>query len=449
MSSIFNPHNIAVIGVSESQSNIGKNIIHNLTEFQFKGQVYLVGKSGGSVYGQPILRSVHDIPGKIDLAMILIRADYVPDIAVQCGEKGISVLVIGSAGFSESGPKGADLEYRLKEICNKYGMRIVGPNCMGLVNMHNGLCLPFTIESRQILANGPVGIIGQSGTIAMDYARHLSKMGLGVSKIASIGNKLDLDEVDFLEDYLQDDETQIVYLYLESFSRGRAFFELARTAKKPIIVHKSNTSEFTQAVATSHTNALAANDMIVNSVLRQSGVIRVQDLDDFINCLKVLQLPRLKGNRLAVISLGGYAADECHRKGFVLQPLPSDFKVWLKENSGATVLSAINPIVLDNPHIEKIYPKLFAKLSALPNIDGILYDIGHTPVFAMLREYSNWFRQLNGICLKSKKPIYIRMPIYNTPVAPEITRHLKVPFFKSTTALFEAIRKVTQAHKMS
>ena len=232
MEKFFYPRSVAVIGVSVNRNNLGKNIIRNLINFNFTGSFYAVSQERGSLAGNPIYPSVSEIPDEIDLALILVRAQDVVDVAEQCGKKGIRRVIISSAGFSESGSEKETLDKNLREICDNYGIRVVGPNCMGLANTDNGLCLPFTPEIPDLWQKGPLGIISQSGTVAVEYARRASVEKVGVSKMASIGNKFDLDEVDYLEYFLKDSETQIIFLYLESFSRGRKF-SIIQSSKSP------------------------------------------------------------------------------------------------------------------------------------------------------------------------------------------------------------------------
>ncbi len=170
MKQFFYPKSIAVIGVADHPANLAKNIIQNLMTFHYEGAVYAVGRENGTVFEKPIYGTVLEIPEDIDLATVLVPAGDVPEVAENCGQKGIHRMVIGSAGFSEVAPEREALDQKLRRICRKYGIRVVGPNCMGLENTDNGLCLPFTSELPETWKQGPLGIISQSGTVAMDCA---------------------------------------------------------------------------------------------------------------------------------------------------------------------------------------------------------------------------------------------------------------------------------------
>jgi acetate---CoA ligase (ADP-forming) len=451
MEKFFYPSSVAVIGVADIPVNLGKNIIENLIKLNFTGSFYAVGRETGNVAGNPIYKSVSEIPYEIDLAMILVPARDVPGVAEECGKKGIRRLVISSAGFSESGPEKETLDRNLRQICDHYNIRVVGPNCMGLVNMDNGLCLPFTPEVPGLWQKGPLGIISQSGTVAMEYARRASVEKVGVSKVASIGNKFDLDEVDYLEYYLKDTDTQIIFLYLEGFSRGRELFDLARFSEKPILLHKSNTSELSRTIARSHTNALADDDEVTESALRQAGMIRVKSLEETFNCIKVLLLPELAGNRMAVLSTGGgigvQAADACHENGFELPSLPNDIKELLKARGRAGIISPTNPIDLGDIYDPNTYPTLFDKLIQADTIDGIYFDPGCVPMPSLIDYFIEVFRYLNEVNARSSKPVFVRVPLFDYPGVSRLIEHMKIPLFQSLPGAFEAMRKVMEAKK--
>jgi acyl-CoA synthetase (NDP forming) len=451
MHRFFDPSSVVVIGVSDSPSNMGRNIFRNLMKFAFKGDLYAVGAKAGTVFGHPIYGSVLNIQAEIHLAVIMVKAEQVPAIAEDCGKKGIKRLVISSSGFAEKGRDGLGAENLLRKVCSQYGIRVIGPNCMGIVNMENGLFLPFSDESPDLWKKGPVGIISQSGTVALDYARHISNEKLGVSRVASIGNKFDMDEVDFLEYYLADDETKIIFLHLESFSRGRAFYELACTSQKPILIHKSNTSPLSQTIARSHTNALANDDRVADFAINQAGMIRVGSLEEFLDTAKVLHLPPLKEDRLAVLSVGGgigvMAADQCKKNGFGLPRLPRDFLDWLKSQGRAGVISPTNPIDTGDIHNFDCYPLIFDRLMEFENIDGVFYDVGHTPISPYIKQYMQIAQYLNQANKRFSKPLYVRMPVYDHPGISELIESLDFPFFRSLPGAFQAMGRVRDAQK--
>ena len=291
MKRIFSPDSIVVIGVSERPDNLARNIIANLRTFRYQGDLYAVGLRKGEVFGIPIVDSLDMVPDNLDLAVILTPADTVPDLMDTCGRKGIQRLVIESAGFSEFSDEGRRLEERLLEIAHKWNIRFVGPNCISVINLETGVCLPFGLISPEIVRRGPVSIIAQSGGVSLTYLGLLSKTGVGVNKVVSIGNKTDLNETDYLEYLLDDEETEIVSLYLESISDGRRLMDLARSSSKPVIIHKANRGKASQGVAFSHTAALADDDRIVDAAFKQTGILRAGGFQDMAAIAQGLSLP--------------------------------------------------------------------------------------------------------------------------------------------------------------
>jgi acetyltransferase len=212
---IFYPDSIVVIGVSERPENLARTIVANLVAFGYKGRLFAVGRREGFVQGIPIAASLDQVPDGLDLAVILTPAATVPDLMETCGRKGIRRVVIESGGFSEYSQEGRRLEQQLLEIARRWGIRFVGPNCISVVNLENGLCLPFGTMSAADVKLGPVSVVSQSGGVSLTYVDRFCTAGGGVNKAVSIGNKTDLDETDYLAYLLQDPGTEVVCLYLE------------------------------------------------------------------------------------------------------------------------------------------------------------------------------------------------------------------------------------------
>ena len=236
--------------------------------------------------------------------------------------------MIESAGFSELGDERRNLEEQVVAAAHKYGIRFIGPNCIGVINKENGLAIPF-MPFRDTFNLGSFSIISQSGGVGGALLNTLTAEHLGFNKFASVGNKLDTDENDLLEYFLEDKGTATIFLYLEGIADGRRLMEIASRSKKPILVHKSNTSRASTRIARSHTGSLSASEEVVNAAYRQCGIQRVTDMGSTILALKAHSLPPMRGNRLAVVSRSGghavIAADAATKYDFVLQPFPEDF----------------------------------------------------------------------------------------------------------------------------
>lgn len=348
MYKIFYPDSVVVIGVSERPDNLAANIIRNLLEFGYSGDIYAVGLRSGEVHGVPILTSVEALPDGVNLAVILTPAATVPGLLDTCGRKGIRRAVIESGGFGEFSEAGRKLEEQVREVARRWSIRFVGPNCISVVNVENGLCLPFTTLDRQAVKLGPVSVLAQSGGVSVTYLHLLSEAGLGVNKVVSMGNKADLDEVDYLTYLIEDPGTEVICLYLESIEGGRRLIELAASSPKPVIVQKANTGQMSARIAFSHTAALANDDRIVGAALRQAGIAHARSFQDAVTLALGFTLPPVRGNDLFIISRSGghavVAADVAEAYGFHLPPVPDDFLVKVRSLFRADVIALTNPI---------------------------------------------------------------------------------------------------------
>jgi acetyltransferase len=350
MEKIFNPESLLVVGVSNRADNLARNILRNLQNFGYRGEVYALGREATVVEGVAVGTSYDELPQAIDLAVILTPAVHAVEALDACGRKGITRAVVESGGFSEHSAAGAGLERDLIKTAEQHGIRVVGPNCISVVNLETGLCLPFALLSPESLRAGPVAVIAQSGGISITYLERLGRAGIGVSKAVSIGNKADFDETDYLEYLLEDPKTSVVVLYLESIGEGRRLYDLACRSTKPIVIQKANRSQASETIAYSHTAALADNDRIVQGVFEQAGVIRSESFRDTIAILKGLSLPPVHGPELVILSRSGghavVAADCALQNGFELASLPEAFVQEVERHFRADVIHLSNPLDL-------------------------------------------------------------------------------------------------------
>lgn len=407
MKKFFEPQSVAIVGVSESSDNLSRRIALNLQEFDFNGIIYLVGQRGGRAFGRRIYKSVSDIPDQVDLAVILIPARVVPEALEECGQKGIQRVVIESAGFSELGPEGKQLEEKIRQIAARYQIRFIGPNCIGVINAYNGLCVTFP-GLKNVFQKGGISIITQSGGVGLDYLNMLASESLGLAKFASIGNKLDINECDVLEYFVDDPQTGIICMYLESISDGPRLMDIARRSEKPILLHKSNIGQMAREIAASHTAALGGDDSVVSAALRQVDVVRFSASHTLLNFLKVLPLPPMKGNRLAVLSRSGghavIAADACEKAGFELVRFPEPFLREIEKHFRAKVIRLTNPLDLGDLFDYEVYTRIVDETLRLPQVDGMIFL--HTYVSAMEREHSRAFlKRLEELSFQHQKPV--------------------------------------------
>ncbi len=440
MHKLFSAQSVVVVGVSESEDNLGKNIVSNLVRFGYQGKIHAVGPRGGEVLGRPIHRSVAELPGPVELAVILTPARFIPEILAQCGEKGIERAVVESGGFREMGPEGEAIEKQVVEICSRFGIRFVGPNCIGVVNTRTGLYTPF-IDLPTPYRPGKASVFAQSGGVGLSFGERLSFSGIGVNKIVSMGNKLSLDETDFLTFLLGDPETEIIYFYLEDFKRGREFVEAARGSSKPVILHKSNTSPLSRAIAQSHTAALAGDDAVTDAVCREAGIVRVHSVAEAINAMRGFSMPLLKGRNLAVISRSGghavVAADACARHGFHLPPLGERLLEIVRERLRAGVIRLGNPMDLGDLYDLPFYLNVVEGALRQDDIHGAIF----IQVSQMLveREASRHLLQdLWKLSIRYGKPIALVVEIpFQERV--HLWETLEFPFFLEPVEAVEAL----------
>ena len=375
MRTVFYPRKLAVIGVSESRDNMGKNIVQNLLDHHFQGEVFPVGPKGGNISGLKIYPSVMDIQDEIDFAAIITPAVTVPELVGQCGKKGSRAIYIATGGFREFKRENVDLEAEILSQARKYGVRLIGPNCIGVINSEIGLCLPF--QPLPQLKIGPISILSQSGGVANSYLMHLFEENIGINKWVSMGNKLDLEETDFLPYMIEDPWTQVICIHSEGLNKGRKLLELAQSSSKPIILHKVNRFETTAQVADSHTAAIANDNRIIDAICLQGGIIRAETIQNAVNYAKVFLLPKLTGNRLAVITRSGghgvIAADFCAEYGFEMPPYEDDYLKKVQEFFRAKVIKTANPLDLGDLWNFESYRYILENALRQEQFDGMLF----------------------------------------------------------------------------
>ena len=350
MDKLFSPRSIAIIGISPRPGNLGQGVLLNLRDHGYSGEIYLVGRSGDECGGLPVHRSVDALPHGIDLAVILTPAPTVPDYLDACGQQGIRWACIESGGFGEFSAGGPDLQTRVVEVAQRWGIRFTGPNGLGVINLEDGVCVPFSPMTKDWVRRGRVSVLAQSGGLIQHANWLLAAAGMGINKGVSMGNKVDLNEADFLEYLLDDENTDVIWLYLEGLSDGRRLLELARSSSKPIIMLKAGRGQASQQILRSHTAALASDDRVVSAAARQAGILRVDDFRHMVNLTKAFALPPVQGDDLLVFSRSGgtavMAADAAEAHGFHLIDIPPSFAEEIRRHNRADVIMPTNPVDL-------------------------------------------------------------------------------------------------------
>jgi acyl-CoA synthetase (NDP forming) len=444
MREIFYPKSVAVIGVSEKPDNLGRNIIANLIDFGFDGIVYPVGPSGGFIQTHRIYRSISDIPDQIDLAVILTPAHTVPNVMEECGQKGVHSAIIETAGFREYGEQGLHLEQQIIQMARQYGIRFLGPNCVGVVNLENGFSVPFLRVSKPATP-GEVSLISQSGGVGFSVLNLMGNEGIGFNKFVSVGNMLDLTAEDVLEYMLDDSGTKVIFLYLESLRDGRRLMEIACRSTKPILVFKSNIGRLGKVIAASHTAALSSDDKVAEAAFKQADIMRVHDATSMLNNLKALRLPPMRGKKLAIVSRSGghavVAADSSELSGFELAELPRSFLEEIEKHFRASVIKLNNPLDLGDLFDLDIYGQILEQTLQLKNVDGVVFL--HTTSGPEIQPSRMLLERVMEMVKRYDKPI----AYYVSTTAQEVNYLRQTYGFPIFTAAVETIRAMEMSYR--
>jgi acetyl coenzyme A synthetase (ADP forming)-like protein len=396
---IFKPKTVAVVGASRNRISIGHQIIHNMLESEFTGIIYPVNPNADSIHSIRCYPSVKAIPGEVDLAIITVPKQLALQAVDECGEKGIKGLIVITAGFKEVGNGGAELEKQLAEKIKLYGMRMIGPNCMGIINTDEAVRLNATFSPTQ-LTKGNIAFISQSGALGVAILENAVALNLGISVFASVGNKTNVSGNDLLEYWRDDKQTRLILMYLESFGNPKKFIEFARriTRIKPIITVKAGRTAAGARAASSHTGALAGADVLVDAMLRQAGVIRVTSIEQLFDLAMAFdKQPNLKGERIAILSNAGgpaiMATDAVVGHGLKLAELAPATKDGLRQALSPDA-SVSNPVDTTAGGDAVVYGKALDLLCADPNVDGVL-AIFVPPTSLNTREMARVIDQMN------------------------------------------------------
>ncbi len=325
LSAILRPKSIAVIGASTSPDKLGHEIMKNIIDGGFQGDVYPINPKADVILDLPCHKSVKEIEEAVDLAVIIIPARFVPQAVQECGEKGVKGAIIITGGFAEADDEGEKLQQQVVEAAQKFGVRIIGPNCQGINNPYHSLCASWPLLTYQ----GKVAIIAQSGTVGAAMMDWFSEEDLGTSSFVSMGNRADVDEADLIAYFNQDPNTEVIAAYIEGIKRPELFIQAMEQLQKPLVVLKSGRTPKGKVAAESHTKALAGADAIYEALFAKYNVCRAYTIEEFYDYAKALAyLKPPKGNRILLITTSGGAAilatDQAEQEGLDVSPLPQE-----------------------------------------------------------------------------------------------------------------------------
>jgi len=374
----FRPRSIAVIGASREKGTIGGELFRNLIEADFNGPVYPVNRRATVVQSVAAYDSVLKCPGPVDLAFIVVPASSVIEAAKECAQKGVHALVVISSGFAETGAEGAALQEDLVRVCRESGMRMIGPNCMGIINTDPKVNLNGQFAPYKAIP-GRIGFWSQSGALGVAVIDLADRLGIGLSEFVSAGNRADVSGNDIVQYWETNVNVDVILLYIESFGDPGRFARLAKriTAKKPIVAVKSGRSSAGFRATQSHTGALvAASDITVDALFRQSGVIRTDSLDEMFDVAALLSTqPVPEGNRVAIITNAGgagiLAADACESLGLKVPELSLETQGRLREFL-LPIAGTKNPVDMSGAATPADFSRAIQTMSECEEVDSLM-----------------------------------------------------------------------------
>jgi acetyl coenzyme A synthetase (ADP forming)-like protein len=432
MRAFFEPRTVAIVGASRERGKIGAEILHNMLRDGFMGRLFAVNPNANAIDGVPAVKTVSEIPGDVDLVVISVPAGKVIEVVDDCIAKGAKALVVITAGFAEIGADGRQLELDLLQRVRRAGVRMVGPNCMGLLNTDPAVRLNATFAPISPPA-GNVAMSTQSGALGLAILEYARTLNIGLSTFVSVGNKADVSSNDLIQYWANDPRTDVILLYVESFGNPRKFGQIARRVgrRKPIIAVKSGRSAAGARAATSHTGALATSDAIVDALFHQAGVIRTDTIEQLFDVAMLLATqPVPRGNRVAILTNAGgpgiLAADACEANGLALPQL-SERTVTELRSFLPPQASVSNPVDMIASATPAQYERALGVLMADDAVDSVLV-IFIPPLVTLLEDVAGAVRRVAGtapskpvlgifMSAKGAQPLLGTVPCFQFPEA--------------------------------
>jgi acetyl coenzyme A synthetase (ADP forming)-like protein len=431
---IFSPRSIAVVGASRRPDSIGFALLHNLVVSEFQGAIFPVNPHAEVIHSFKTYPSMRAIPDPVDLAVVMVPRDAVLGVVDECLEAGVKGLVVITAGFAETGEEGAELEHQLREQVRRAGVRMIGPNCMGVINSEPGISMNATFAPTPA-RRGPLGFVSQSGALGVAILNAAEDLGIGLTQFVSMGNKADVSGNDLVEYWEDDETTKVICMYLESFGNPRRFTEIAKRVgqKKPILIVKSGRTAAGARAASSHTGAIAGADVNVSTFLSQCGVLRANTIEELFDVARALaHCPLPAGNRVAVLTNAGGPAIMATDALVNLELEIASLSTETREEIAAFLppeASVANPIdmiasataqdyrraleiLLADPEVDMVLvinvtPLLGNPIDILDEIAGVVETGGTKPVLSVMMATEDFYDELK---LRPEHPPVYRFP---------------------------------------
>ncbi|MGD2155706.1 MAG: acetate--CoA ligase family protein [Anaerolineales bacterium] len=406
LDAFFEPKSVAVIGASTDSSKLGYAVLENLVEggYAQRGEVYPINPKAEQILGLKAYPSVLAVPQSIDLAVVVIPYPYVPDVLKECGEKEIPAVIVISAGFREAGMDGLERELELVSIAQEYGIRLIGPNCLGVIDTYTPLNASFSAGTPP---QGPMAFMSQSGALGTAILDWAQAGRLGLAKFVSLGNKADVSEIDLLQAWAEDKNAKVILMYSEGLPNGEEFIRVARqvTQKVPVVAIKSGVTQSGSRAVSSHTGSLAGSEQAYQAAFRQAGVLRAESMENLFDMALALGYqPPLGGNRIAIITNAGgpgiLATDALEHAGLSLARFEVE-TIHELEQYMPDAASAANPVDLLGDARADRYRFALEKVVKDPNVDGLLVVL--TP--QAMTEIKETAQSVGELVAETKKPV--------------------------------------------
>jgi len=370
----FDPQSVAVIGASREPEKLGYGVLHNIIQYGYQGAVYPINPKADEILGLSAYASILDVPGAVELAVVVVPAKYVASVLRECGQKGVRGVIIISAGFRETGSAGLKAEHELAAIAEQHGMRIIGPNCLGIIDTVCSLNASF---AAGMPLQGEIAFMSQSGALCTAILDWALAAHIGFSRFVSLGNKADVDEVDLLQAWCADPHTRVILAYLEAITHGVRFMKAARevTRRKPVIILKSGITSAGSKAVSSHTGSLAGSEQAYDTAFRQSGVIRAHSVQELFDLsVAFASQPPLQGNRVAIVTNAGgpgiMATDALEAAGLQLTSFQRETVDSLREHLPPAA-NFYNPVDVLGDALADRYGAALSVVLADENVDGV------------------------------------------------------------------------------
>lgn len=450
----FNPTSIAIVGASPNQKSIGGKTLVHLIQHNFRGQIFPVNPKYEQIMGFQSYPDIKSVPQEIDLAILIVAAKGIPEVIEQCIEKKVPFAIIFSSGFAEAGAEGEILQKYLKDVSRNREIRILGPNCQGMYNILGNVAATFSgaLDLPEI-EPGPIGFVSQSGALGYSTFNQLQEEGIGFNYVVSTGNEVDLEVTDFLIEFGNNDQTEVLVTYVEGFKRPKRLFDVAELCikkEKPLVVFKVGNSEIGAKAASSHTAALAGSGQLYDSLFKQIGVTKVSDVEEISDLCKILlKTKKPKGNRVGIVTTSGGAgvilADHCALNGLEVPALTEQTRRKLQQYL-PDFGSDLNPVDLTAQIAgsEQLFDESVNAVVHDPNIDILIVAL--TMVTGSKAEDMAEF-----LCEKAKeyhKPLIVVWMAGDELAKPglEVLKSEQIACFKSPKRCIEAISKFVEIH---